>query len=95
LLEDWIVNSLLLLSPWVKNGYRMPGMVVSTFEDPSTRETEAGRSLSLKPTWSTELIPGQPGLHRETMALKKQPPYQAGVAHPLIPALGRQRQVNF
>ena len=32
-----------------------------------TREAETGlKILSLRPTWSTELVPGQPGLHRET-----------------------------
>ena len=31
------------------------------------REAEAGGFLSLRPTWSTESIPGQPGLHRETL----------------------------
>jgi hypothetical protein len=34
---------------------------------PSTQET--GRSSS-RPAWSTELFPGQPGLHRETLSQK-------------------------
>jgi hypothetical protein len=37
----------------------------------STSEAEAGRSLSLRPAWSTELAPGQPELHRKTMSRKK------------------------
>ena len=35
---------------------------------PCIQEAEAGRSLSLRPAWSTERIPGQPGLHRETLS---------------------------
>jgi hypothetical protein len=38
--------------------------------DPSTGEAEAGRFLSLRPAWSTEWVPGQPGLHRETLPRK-------------------------
>jgi hypothetical protein len=34
---------------------------------PSTWEAEAGGFLSLSPAWSTEWVPGQPGLHRETL----------------------------
>jgi hypothetical protein len=36
----------------------------------STWEAEAGRFLSSRPAWSTEWVPGQPGLHRETLCLK-------------------------
>ena len=39
--------------------------------NPSTWEAEAGRSLSLKPTWSIEQVPGQPGLHREILSQKQ------------------------
>ena len=35
--------------------------------NPSTWEAEAGRSLSSRPAWSTDQVPGQPGLHRETI----------------------------
>ena len=45
-------------------------MVVHTF-NLSTRETEAGGSLSLRPAWSTEQFPGQPGLHREMLSQTK------------------------
>jgi hypothetical protein len=40
--------------------------------NPSTREAEAGGFLSSRPAWSTEWVPGQPGLHRETLSRKKQ-----------------------
>jgi hypothetical protein len=38
--------------------------------DPSTLEAEAGESLSSRPAWSTERVPGHPGLHRETLSQK-------------------------
>jgi hypothetical protein len=45
-------------------------VVVHTFNS-STWEAETGRFLSPRPAWSTEWIPGQPGLHRETLSWKK------------------------
>jgi hypothetical protein len=33
-------------------------------------EAEAGGFLILRPAWSTEWVPGQPGLHRETLSRK-------------------------
>ena len=45
------------------------GVLVHTF-DPSTWEAEAGEFLSSWPAWSTEWVPGQPGLHRETLSRK-------------------------
>jgi hypothetical protein len=42
------------------------------FFNPSTQEAEAVGSLSLRPTWYTERVPGQPGLHRETLFQKDQ-----------------------
>jgi hypothetical protein len=38
--------------------------------NPSTREAEAGGFLSSRPAWSTEWVPGQSGLHRETLSRK-------------------------
>ena len=38
--------------------------------NPSILETEASRSLSSKPAWSTECILGQPESHRETLSQK-------------------------
>jgi hypothetical protein len=37
---------------------------------PNAWEVGAGRSLSSRPTWSTEWVPGQPGLHWENPVLK-------------------------
>jgi hypothetical protein len=33
--------------------------------NPSTRDAEAGRSLSSRPLWSMEGFPGQPGLRKQ------------------------------
>jgi hypothetical protein len=44
--------------------------VVAHAFNPSTREAEAGRFLSLRPAWTTEQDPGWPGLHRETLSPK-------------------------
>jgi hypothetical protein len=44
--------------------------VVAHVFNPSTQETEAGRFLSLRPAWSTEWVPGQPGLYRKTLSWK-------------------------
>jgi hypothetical protein len=44
-------------------------MVAHAF-NPSTWEAEAGGFLSSRPAWSTEWVPGQPGLHRETLSRK-------------------------
>ena len=43
--------------------------MANTF-NPSTREAETGRSLSLRPAWSTEWVPAQIGIHRETLSSK-------------------------
>jgi hypothetical protein len=37
---------------------------------PALWEAEAGGFLSLRPAWSTKWVPGQPGLHRETLSRK-------------------------
>jgi hypothetical protein len=47
------------------------GVVVHAFNS-STREAEAGRFLSSRPAWSTEWVPGQPRLYRETLSQKKK-----------------------
>ena len=41
--------------------------------NPSTWESEAGRFLNSRPAWSTKLVPGQPGLYRETIPKKNNP----------------------
>jgi hypothetical protein len=38
----------------------------------STWKAEAGKSVSSRSAWSTERVPGQPGLHRETLSLIKK-----------------------
>jgi hypothetical protein len=48
-----------------------PGVAVHAF-NPSTQKAERGGFLSLRPAWSTERVPGQPGLHRETLSQKKK-----------------------
>jgi hypothetical protein len=48
-----------------------PGVVAHAF-NPSTWEAEAGGFLSSRPAWSTEWVPGQPGLYRETLSRKNK-----------------------
>jgi hypothetical protein len=45
-------------------------VVVHAF-NPSTWEAEAGGFLSSRAAWSTERVPGQPELYRETLSQKK------------------------
>jgi hypothetical protein len=61
------------LHSWILFALRMWDLkpVAHSFS-PSTREAEAGGFLSLRPTWSTKWVPGQPGLHRETLSRKKK-----------------------
>jgi hypothetical protein len=56
----------------------MLGVVAHTFNI-STGEAEAGGFLSSRPTWSTESVPGQPGLYRETLSRKKKKKARGGV----------------
>ena len=44
-------------------------VVAHTF-NPSTWEAEADGSLSARPAWFIDQVPGQLGLHRETLTLK-------------------------
>ena len=44
--------------------------VVAHIFNPCTWEAEAGGSLSSRPASSAEQVPGQPGLHRETLSGK-------------------------
>jgi hypothetical protein len=39
--------------------------------NPSTWEAEAGGFWGLRPSWSTEWVPGQPELYRETLSQNK------------------------
>ena len=45
------------------------GMVLYIFNGRIKKES---RSLSLRPTWSTKKVPGQPGIQRETLSQKKK-----------------------
>jgi hypothetical protein len=54
-----------------KNTFKHRAVVAHAL-NPSTREAEAGGFLSSRPAWSTEWVPGQPGLHRETLSRKQQ-----------------------
>jgi hypothetical protein len=59
-----------------KNFQRQEGnmswAVVAHAFSPSTWEAEAGGFLSSGPAWSTERVPGKPGLYRETLSRKKK-----------------------
>jgi hypothetical protein len=44
--------------------------VVAQAFNPSIWEAEAGEFMSSRPAWSTEWVPGQPGLYRETLSRK-------------------------
>ena len=53
-------------SQWEKAaGHRAAGVHLQS----QHLEAEAGRSL--RPAWFTEGVPGQPGLHRETLSQKR------------------------
>jgi hypothetical protein len=55
--------------PILTRTHLSPGVVAHAF-NPSTWEAEAGGFLSSRPAWSTEWVPGQPGLYRETPSRK-------------------------
>ena len=46
-------------------------VVMHTFT-PCLQEAETGSSLSSRASWSTDKVPGQPGLHRETPSSKRK-----------------------
>jgi hypothetical protein len=69
--------------------------VVAHAFNPSTWEAEVGKALSSRPVWSTELVPEQTRLHKETLVSKHTQKKNNKQAGRLIPALGRQRQVDF
>jgi hypothetical protein len=52
-----------------QSGMGVPGMRLL---ETSTWEAEAGEFLSSRPAWSTEWVPGQPGLYRETLSQKNK-----------------------
>jgi hypothetical protein len=61
----------LLLDAWVVLiKMTVSGTANPIYFNPNTWEAEAGRFLSLRPAWSTEWVPGQPGLYRETLSRK-------------------------
>jgi hypothetical protein len=47
------------------------GAVVAHAFNPRTWEAETGRFLSSRPAWSTEWVPGQPGLYIKKPFLEK------------------------
>jgi hypothetical protein len=49
----------------------IPWAVVAHAFNSSTWEAKADGFLSSRPAWSREWVPGQPGLHRETLSQKK------------------------
>jgi hypothetical protein len=53
-----------------KKGKKKLDVMAHAFK-PSTQEAEAGGFLSSRPAWSTEWIPEQPGLQRETLTREK------------------------
>jgi hypothetical protein len=74
------------------------GVVAHAF-NPSTWEAEAGGFLSSRPAWSTERVPGQPGLPRETLSRKtnkqKTLKLQVWWYITLFPAFARQKQADL
>jgi hypothetical protein len=74
----WMLSSTgavcLPVATLLKNIRAKPGVVPHAF-NPSTREAEAGRFLSLRPAWSTKWVPGQPGLQssRSARATQRNP----------------------
>lgn len=66
-------------------------VVVHTF-NPSTEEAEASASLNLRPTWSTERVPGQPGLWRKLSGTATQTLFKPGSLDRITRSGSEQRQ---
>jgi hypothetical protein len=66
-----IILSLMKISQYTIMRSEMQAMMVHAL-NPSTQEAEAGGFLSLRPSWSTEWVPGKPGLHRETLSRQRE-----------------------
>ena len=64
-----------------------PGVMMHTF-NPSIQKAEAGRSLSLRPAWSTEQVQGQSSLGSEGKQKAGEDVIKEE-GHILIPASGR------
>jgi hypothetical protein len=62
-----------------------PGVVTHTF-NPSTQEAEASGFLSSRPACSTEWVPGQPGLYRETLSWKTKRKKNQNPSRPICAA---------
>jgi hypothetical protein len=68
--KNCIINPSKILRNSFDKIWDFPAVMAHAF-NPSTWKAEAGKSLSLRPAWSTEWVLGQPGLHRETLSQKK------------------------
>jgi hypothetical protein len=75
-LDFWVIETLLHETTYKPKDYEQRWALVAHTFNPSTQEAEAGGFLSSRPAWSTEWVPGQPGLHRETLSGKNQPTNQ-------------------
>jgi hypothetical protein len=67
---DLVFKHKLIKTSYLLSLIKLSLAVVAHAFNPSTREAEAGRFLSSRPAWSTEWVPGQPGLHREILSRK-------------------------
>jgi hypothetical protein len=71
--QRWWCNASVVDSVWESRVYSfskcfyLNGSCAQVF-NPRIQEAEAGGSLSLRPVWSTEWVPRQPGSHRETLS---------------------------
>ena len=63
----WTHMNMCVLQTTTTKPNKPPCLMANAFNS-STREAEAGGFLSSRPAWSTERVPGQPGIHRETLS---------------------------